>query len=94
MSILFYLPAILFLISGFPQMIKLLRTKSSKDISISMYVITDLAILIVIIDAIVHGNTSIMVSNLASLAISGINTFLTIKYKKNRVETQPMRERV
>lgn len=82
MQYIFYLPAILFLISGIPQMIKLLKTKSSKDISVLMYLITDLAVIIVIIDAYVHKNTSIMVSNLASLIISLTNTILTIKYKK------------
>ncbi len=82
MEIFFYLPAILFLVSGFPQMIKLLKTKSSEDISVLMYAITCVAILIVVIDAYLNRNTSIMVSNLASLAITGTNTFLVIKYKK------------
>lgn len=82
MKILFYLPAILFLISGFPQMIKLLKTKSSEDISVWMYLITCLAILIVVIDAYMHKNNSILISNLASLAITSTNTFLIIKYKK------------
>jgi MtN3 and saliva related transmembrane protein len=82
MKILFYLPAILFLISGLPQMIKLIKTKSSGDISVLMYLITCTAIIIVIIDAYIHNNNSILVSNLASFAITGTNTFLVIKYKK------------
>jgi len=82
MQYIFYLPAALFLISGLPQMLKLLQTKSSEDISVLMYLITCLAILIVVTDAYINQNTSIMVSNLASLAITGINTFLVIKYKK------------
>ncbi len=82
MEILFYLPAVLFLISGFPQMVKLIKTKSSEDISVSMYLITCAAIIIVVIDAYMNKNTSIFVSNLASLAITGTNTFLVIKYKK------------
>lgn len=77
----FYLPGILFLISGVPQMIKLLQTKSSKDISVSMYIITCVAICIVVLDAYLSKNASIMFSNLASLAITGINTFLVIKYR-------------
>ena len=79
----FYLPAVLFLISGIPQTIKLLKTKSSKDISISMYILTALAISIVVLDAFLNNNTSIMVSNLASLVITLTNTFLVIKYRKN-----------
>jgi len=82
MQWIFYLPAILFFISGVPQMIKLLKTKSSEDISISMYLITCLAIIIVVVDAYLNRNTSILVSNLASLLISVINTGLIIKYKR------------
>jgi len=40
------------------------------------------AISIVIIDAYIQGNTSILVSNLASLSIVSVNTFLIIKYRK------------
>lgn len=83
MQYIFYLPAVLFIISGVPQIIKLLKTKSSKDISISMYVITLVAIGIVITDAFIHHNTSILVSNSASFCIVSINTFLTIKYRKS-----------
>ena len=85
MQYIFYLPAVLFLISGIPQTIKLLKTKSSEDISIWMYFITCVAIIIVVTDAFLHQNTSIMVSNLASLAITGTNTFLVIKYKKIKI---------
>ena len=82
MQYIFYLPAVLFVISGLPQMIKLIKTKSSGDISIPMFVITLVAISIVIIDAYIQGNTSILVSNLASLSIVSVNTFLIIKYRK------------
>jgi MtN3 and saliva related transmembrane protein len=82
MKILFYLPAVLFLVSGFPQMIKLLRTKSSEDISVWMYLLTCLGIGIVVTDAYLSGNNSIFVSNLASLAITGTNAFLIIRYRK------------
>ena len=82
MKILFYLPAILFFISGLPQMIKLLKTKSSEDISISMYFLTIIGVGIIIVDAYLFKNYSILVSNLASLVITGTNTFLVIKYKK------------
>ncbi len=82
MDILFYLPAVLFLISGLPQMIKLIKTKSSEDISISMYLITDLAISIIIVDAYLSQNYSILISNAVSLVLTLINTILTIKYRK------------
>jgi uncharacterized protein with PQ loop repeat len=84
MEIFFYLPGVLFLASGLPQTIKLLKTKSSEDISVLMYLITCVAIIIVVLDAYLNRNTSILVSNLASLAITGMNTFLVIKYKKRQ----------
>ena len=79
LDLIFYLPGVLFIISGIPQMIKLIKTKSSEDISITMYVITCIAVVIVIIDAYLQNNRSILFSNLASLAIVGVNTILTIK---------------
>ncbi|PIR68214.1 hypothetical protein COU49_02630 [Candidatus Nomurabacteria bacterium CG10_big_fil_rev_8_21_14_0_10_35_16] len=85
MNIIFYLPAILFVISGLPQMIKLIKTKSSEDISILMYLITFLAVTIVVIDAYLVKNNSILVSNLASLIIITINTILVIKYRKKKI---------
>lgn len=83
MQYIFYLPGILFLISGIPQTRKLIRTKSSRDISLTMYLLTLLAIAIVVIDAFIQKNMSILASNLASLLITGLNTFLVIKYRKN-----------
>ncbi len=84
LELVFYLPGIFFLISGVPQTIKLLKTKSSEDISISMYVLTCLGIAIVVVNAYMSKNTSILVSNLASLAITATNTFLVIKYQKEK----------
>ena len=83
MQYIFYLPGILFLISGIPQTRKLILTKSSRDISLTMYLLTLLAIAIVVIDAFIQKNMSILASNLASLLITGLNTFLVIKYRKN-----------
>ncbi|OGI57389.1 hypothetical protein A3B85_00015 [Candidatus Nomurabacteria bacterium RIFCSPHIGHO2_02_FULL_37_13] len=82
MQWIFYLPGILFIISGIPQMIKLLKTKSSENISILMYLITLIAVSIVVVDAYIHKNNSILVSNLASLCIVSVNTYLIIKYRK------------
>lgn len=81
MQYIFYLPAILFIISGIPQTIKLLKTKSSKDISISMYLITLLAIGIIIVDAYLQKNQSILFSNSASFVITLVNTILVIRYR-------------
>ena len=87
MEFLFYLPGILFFISGIPQLIKLLKTKSSDDISIWMYILTMTAIAIIIVDSYLGGNTSVMVSNSVSFVMAGANLFLIVKYRHNKKET-------
>jgi MtN3 and saliva related transmembrane protein len=87
MYIIFYLPAVLFFVSGLPQMIKLVKTKSSEDISVLMYLLTCTAIVIIVIDAYLAKDMSILISNLASLAVAGTNTILVIKYKKKKPKT-------
>lgn len=82
LDFIFYLPAVLFLASGLPQMAKLLRTKKSEDVSLWMYLITCLAILIVMVNALVSRSASIFVSNLASFLITGTNTLLIVKYRR------------
>jgi MtN3 and saliva related transmembrane protein len=85
MQYIFYLPAILFLISGIPQIIKLIRTKSSEDISIWMYILTWVAVAIVVIDTFLHHDFGSAISNLISLITMSITIFLVIKYKKKKV---------
>ena len=87
MEYIFYLPAILFLISGVPQIIKLIRTKSSEDISIWMYILTWVAVAIVVVDTSLHHDIGSAISNLVSLITMSITIFLVIKYKKKRVPT-------
>ena len=82
MQYIFYLPAVLFLISGVPQIVKLIRTKSSEDISIWMYILTWVAVAIVIIDTFLHHDIGSAISNLVSLVTMSITIFLVIKYKK------------
>ena len=84
MQYIFYLPAILFLISGIPQIIKLIKTKSSKDISISMYLLTWIAVAIVIVDTYLHHDIGSATSNLVSLITMSITIFLVIKYRQKK----------
>ena len=71
---------LLFLISGVPQIIKLVRTKSSKDISVSMYVITWIAMVLTIVQAYQDGSTQVVISTTLSLLTVSISIFLTILY--------------
>jgi len=78
---IFYLPSIIFLISGIPQTIKLYSTKSSKDISLTTYILTLTAVIILCVDAYIHNNPTLLLSNLTSLFFLTINTTLIIKYR-------------
>lgn len=82
---IFYLPGIMFLISGLPQTIKLLKTKRSKDISIWTYGFTTSAIILILIDAIISGNQSLVFSNGLSAMITSLNLVLIVKYKRNNL---------
>jgi uncharacterized protein with PQ loop repeat len=84
MQFIFYLPGVLFLISGIPQIVKLIKTKSSEDISTWMYVLTWVAVAIVVVDTFLHHDFGSMVSNFISLITISITTFLVIKYKKKK----------
>ena len=84
MQFIFYLPGVLFLVSGIPQIIKLLKTKSSNDISIWMYILTWVAVAIVVVDTFLHHDFGSMVSNFVSLGTLSVTTFLVIKYRQKK----------
>jgi uncharacterized protein with PQ loop repeat len=81
-DLIFYLPGVLFLISGVPQIVKLIRTKSSEDISVWMYILTWVAVAIVVVDTSMHHDFGSAISNFISLCTLSITTFLVIRYKK------------
>ncbi|MDR3519546.1 MAG: SemiSWEET family transporter [Candidatus Pacebacteria bacterium] len=81
MQYIFYLPAILFLISGVPQIYKLIKTKSSNDISLSMYLLTWVAVGIVVVDTSLHHDFGSAISNFVSLVTMSITIFLVIRYR-------------
>jgi uncharacterized protein with PQ loop repeat len=84
MQYIFYLPGVLFLISGIPQIVKLLRTKSSNDISVSMYILTWVAVAIVVVDTFLHHDFGSAISNFVSLITMSTTIFLVIKYRIKR----------
>jgi len=81
---IFYLPGVLFIVSGLPQTFRLLKRRSSADISIIMYTLTVAGIALVVIDAWRSRAWSIFYSNLASLLITGFNWGLVIWYRYQR----------
>ena len=82
LNLLFVLPGFIFLFSGLPQTIQLLKTKKSCDISSWTYGLTVFAISIILLDAIMHQNWSIAWSNGVSFVLTGFNFLLVLKYKK------------
>ena len=79
---IYYLATPLLVLSALPQTIKLLKTKSSKDISIITYTMTMLGVSLIFIRALQVGDLSIILGNGGSLIFLCINTLLVIKYKK------------
>lgn len=78
---IFYLATPLLIFSAIPQTVKLWKTKSSKDISIWMYVMTFLGVLLIFIRALQVGDMAIILANAGSLLFLAINLFLIIKYR-------------
>jgi len=80
---IYYLAAPLLIISALPQTIRLLKTKSSEDISITMYLMTLAGVLLIFIRAVEIRDTAIILGNGGSLIFIILNTFLVIRYRKN-----------
>jgi len=78
---IFYLATPLLILSALPQTIKLIKGKSSKDISLLTYAMTFLGVLLIFIRALQVGDMAIILGNGGSLLFLCINTFLIIKYK-------------
>jgi uncharacterized protein with PQ loop repeat len=78
-----YLPGALFIVSGLPQAIKLLRTRDSKGISVWMYILTIIASGIIVFDSFNNELWGVAISNIASEIITGLNLFLIVKYRNN-----------
>lgn len=71
------LAAPLFVISGLPQIIKMYRRKSSDDISEWTYIVTWVAILMVLFEA----EGGVFVANLFSFIMVSINLSLIVYYR-------------
>jgi len=83
MEYLFYLSAPLLLISGIPQTIRLLKRKSSEDISIITYLCTWIAVSLLVLNSIQNGNMSLIVANGVSMITLTLNLFLALKYRND-----------
>lgn len=80
MKILEFLPAILLTFSGIPQTIKLLKIKSSRDISKLTYTSTWIAVLLLTIRSFELRDSMLFFGNSVSMITLTINLFLIFKY--------------
>jgi len=85
---IYYLATPLLILSALPQTIKLIKTKSSQDISIIMYLMTLAGVLLIFIRAVQIGDWSIILGNGGSLLFLILNTLLIIKYRVKKHEVR------
>ncbi len=64
-----------------PQLVKILRTKSTHDISLWMYVVITTGILLWLIYGMIIGSVPVIAANSVTLVISAMILILKIKYK-------------
>ena len=67
-------------ISFLPQVIKTIKTKETKDISIAMYIILVIGILFWIIYGILNKDFPVILANSLAFLLAGIVLILKIKY--------------
>lgn len=77
-----YLAAPLMIISGLPQIIRLIKTKDSSNISISMFYLTLLAVFLLFIEALRIHNNILIIADFCSIVMLTINIVLIKKYEK------------
>lgn len=80
-DILGYAAAILTTISFVPQVVKVIKTRDTKSISLSMYFIFFIGILLWLIYGILIVNMPIIIANIVTLILSGIILATKVKYK-------------
>jgi len=73
--------AILTTFSLVPQIIKIIRTKGTKDISLLMYVVITIGFFLWLIYGILRKDPAIMFANVIALALGLFVLLLKIKYK-------------
>jgi MtN3 and saliva related transmembrane protein len=64
-----------------PQLVKILQTKSTHDISLLMYVVITTGILLWLIYGLIIGSVPVIVANSVTLVISSTILILKLKYK-------------
>lgn len=77
-----YLAIPIMIISSLPQVLKLLKTKDSSNISLNMFYLTFVSVFLLFIEAYRIKNTILIIADLSSLTMLLLNIVLIKKYKK------------
>jgi len=73
--------ALLTSFSGLPQLIKIIKNKHTKDISLDMYIMMCLGILLWLIYGILKKDIALIIANIITIIISGTILGMKLKYK-------------
>ncbi len=73
--------AILTTLSFLPQVIRVVKTKSTKDISLAMFIIFCIGIFLWLIYGIIIKDTPIIIANAATFILAGIILVYKIRFK-------------
>jgi len=77
-----YLAIPLMMLSSVPQIFKLIKTKNSKGISLSMFYLTFISVFLLFLEALRIRNEILIIADLSSLSMLLVNIILINKYKK------------
>ena len=80
-ELLGYLAAILTTISFFPQVVKIYKTKETKSISLSMYIVLIIGILLWLIYGVYLKSMPMIIANAVTLVLLIYILIMKIKYK-------------
>lgn len=74
----------LMLLSSVPQIIKIYNTKNVQGISFTMYVMTAIAVSLLLFEGVRVSSKLIIISESCSLSMLTITILMILKYKKNK----------
>ncbi|MEW6015044.1 MAG: SemiSWEET transporter [Candidatus Zixiibacteriota bacterium] len=80
-SLLGYLAGTLTTLSFLPQLIKVIKSRSTKDISLLMFVVICIGIFLWLVYGILIGSPPIIIANVVTLAIAGMILLYKLRYK-------------
>jgi len=64
-----------------PQVVKTLRTRSTRDISLGMYLLLSLGILLWLVHGALVGSAPVVAANAVSLVLVGVMFVMKLRYK-------------